>query len=68
MNCIYCKKSLKKYKVWSDWVSRNSHYSCWKIRDDRMKEQLGLQQYIDEVNQEKILRDLKPIDVQFDDI
>ena len=53
MNCVYCSKPLRTYKVWRDWVSRNSHYSCWKEKDDQMKAQIGYEQYLEEVKNEK---------------
>ena len=33
IKCIFCNKSVRKYKKWKDWKSRNSHYKCYK--DDR---------------------------------
>tara|TARA_R110002124_G_scaffold124152_2_gene283149 strand:+ start:3261 stop:3659 length:399 start_codon:yes stop_codon:yes gene_type:complete len=32
--CIFCNKSLRKYKKWKDWESRYNHYKCYK-EDDR---------------------------------
>lgn len=33
IKCIFCNKSIRKYKKWKDWKTRKSHYTCYK--DDR---------------------------------
>ena len=30
IKCVFCNKSVRKYKKWTDWKSRNSHYKCYK--------------------------------------
>ena len=28
--CVFCNKSLRKYKKWKDWETRYNHYKCYK--------------------------------------
>lgn len=36
MNCEFCGKAIRTYRVWNDWKERASHYRCWK-RNERDK-------------------------------
>ena len=37
IKCIFCGKSVRKYKKWKTWVGRNDHYSCYKEDRDYAK-------------------------------
>ena len=30
IKCIFCNKSIRKYKKWNDWKTRKSHFKCYK--------------------------------------
>lgn len=30
IKCVFCNKSVRRYKKWKDWKSRSSHFTCWK--------------------------------------
>ena len=42
MECILCKKYLRKFRVSKDWNNRNMHKKCWKLNNEYER----LQEYI----------------------
>lgn len=35
--CTICQKSIRTYRSWHDWESRESHYKCWKEQRERQR-------------------------------
>lgn len=46
MICIYCGKTIRVYKIWNDWLSRDSHYKCYKREQERLSMEIQMEQYL----------------------
>ena len=34
IKCVFCNKSIRKFKVRTDWGKRKAHLTCWKEDSD----------------------------------
>lgn len=46
MDCLLCGCKIRLYKVYRDWNSRSTHYSCWKKEQDRVSIEEGYNTYL----------------------
>lgn len=34
--CIFCGRGILSYKKWRDWGMRDTHYTCWKRKQNEI--------------------------------